>query len=90
MATWVSLQHGGWFLPEQVIQERGSWKRQCLSDSLGHTWSCVQYPTGYTGQPYSVWQGTAQECEYQEVGILEVGSSSQLLDWKILQLTICF
>lgn len=31
-----------------------------------HTLSFLQYPVGYTGQSYSLWEGTTQVHKYQE------------------------
>ena len=78
-AVWMLSTLGCWLPKEWVIQEKARQNLPCLlGRSLrGHTPSFPQYPVGYTGQFYSVWERTGQEHKYQDVMI----TGSQLGSW---------
>lgn len=65
--SWVFSWYGSG-LSQSKWSRRTRRKLQCLlKTSLGsYTLSFPQYPVGYTGQPYSVWEGMIQRYEYEE------------------------
>lgn len=62
-----------WLLTSQRVSDPRESKAESTMSfrhSLrGHTPSFPQYPVGYTGQFYSVWERTRQEHKYQDVMI---------------------
>lgn len=72
----ASFPHSDWFRREK---EKARRKGRCLlwPNCGSYTPSFLQCPIGYTGQPYSMWEWTIQECDSQEakiiVAVLETG-----------------
>lgn len=46
-----------------------------------HVLSFLQNPSGYTGHPYSLWEGNLPRCKYQEVSL---GTSQKMVTIAIL------
>lgn len=59
MAACVPSRHGSQLLPKQGIWESTS-QIQCLLWPSLRSHKFPVYPIGYTGRPYSLWEGTAQ------------------------------
>ena len=59
-ATWLFSWYCSCHLSEQAVQERPREKSQCILWCSLKIRSFLQYPFGYTGHPYSVWEGTTE------------------------------